>query len=255
MKKLEYFGFALFLIFSFYITDRIMIYIDSKSPLMEAIVNASDEYNVKPVNAIINGETIIPGISGKEINKHKSLVKMEEFGFFNENNLIFDLVNPKVSVNNNKDKIIVKGNVQKRSVSLILEENKELENYLDNNNINYSILANLNSDLSIKREYINSEKSDKNFSDLNALLNKKDLNRKICLLNYSNKDYCLKEEYFIVKESLNSKMNIIDLINNINSGDIILISNGTSLETLRLILSEIKKLDLKIVYLSELINE
>ena len=232
-----------------------MIYIDSKSPLMEAIVNASDEYNTKPVNAVINGGTIIPGISGKEINKHKSLVKMEEYGSFNENSLIFDLINPEVSVNNNKDKIIIKGNVQKRSVSLVLEENKELENYLGRNNINYNYLANLNSDLSIKREYINAEKNDKDFSDLNALLNKKDLNKKICLLNYSNKDYCLKDGYYIVKESLNSKMNIIDLINSINSGDIILIGKEASIDTLKLILGEIKKLDLNIVYLSILINE
>jgi len=254
MKKVEYLLFSLILVFSFYFTDQIMKYIDSKNPLMEQIVLNQDNYNIKAVNAIIDGNTIIPGIKGREVDLHKSLVKMEEYGSFNDNYLIYNLITPDVSLTNNKEKIIIKGNSLKRAVSLVLEENKELEDFLNDNNIKYDILANINTDLSIKREYINGQEDKDKFSDLNTILNKKSLNNKICFLNYSNLNYCQKLGYIIITNSLNSK-NKYEIIGKINSGDIVLINHNTSLEVLKLIISEIKKLDLKIVYLSDLIAE
>jgi len=255
LKKIKYTLFGLFLVLSFYLTDRVMIYIDNNNPIMKVIEEKEVDYNIKPVNAIIKDNTIIPGVNGKEVNKHKSLIKMEEFGAFNDIYLIYNTIKPDISLDKNKDKIIIKGNAQKRSISLILEENEILENYLNEKNIYYNIITNLNTNLSIKREYINGESDEKKFSDLNSLLNKNSLNKKICLINYSNYNSCLKKEYYLISNSLDSKDNYLDLIKKIDSGDIILIRNETSLDTLKLILSEIKKLDLSIVYLSDLISE
>ena len=254
MNKIKYFLFAFFLVFSFYFTDQVLLYIDNKSPLMQVINSVEDNYNIKAVNAVIKDNTIIPGIKGKTINKHKSLLKMQEFGTFNELYLIYDYINPDISINNNKDKIIIKGNEIKREVSLVLEENEELEKYLEIANINYSLLCNLNTNLLIEREYINAENNYQKFSDLNAILNKKSLNNNLCFLNYSNLAYCQNHGYFLVSPTLNTN-NKAELLRKINSGDIILINKNTSLETLKLVLNEINKLDLKIVYLSKLISE
>ena len=232
-----------------------MVFIDNNSPLMKEIVSLKDKYKVEAVNAIVKDNTIIPGVNGREINKRKSLIKMEENGSFNENLLIYDIINPVVSINNNIDKIIIKGNPLKRGVSLILEKNEELEDYLSDNNIKYDILAKLDTNLDDKtREYINSESLIEKYSDLNALLNKKKINNKICFLNYSNLNYCQKNKYYLVTYSLNS-FDKYSLISNIDRGDIILINSYTSIDTLKLVLSEIKKMDLDILYLSDLIKE
>ena len=254
MNKIKYCLFAFFLVFSFYFTDQILLYIDNQSPLMQTINNVEDYYNVKAVDAIIKDNTIIPGIKGKSINKHKSLLKMEEFGSFNELYLVYDYIAPDISIINNKDKIIIKGNDRKREVALILEENKELENYLKNTNINYNILCYINTNLKEEREYINAENNYQEFSDLNTILNKKSLNKNICFLDYSNLAYCQNHSYYLVSHTLSTN-NKTEALHKLNSGDIILINKNTSLETLKLVLNEIQKLDLKIVYLSKLISE
>lgn len=254
MNKLKYFSFAIILVISFYITDQIMIYIDNQSPLMKTILNVENNYNIKPVNAIIKDNTIIPGINGKEVNKHKSLLKMEEYGSFNDNFIVYNMVEPEISLKNNKDKIIIKGNPSKREIALILEENPLLEEFLNKNNIKYNLLTKLNSNLSIEREYINAEEDEKKFSDLDSILNKNSLNKNLCFLNYSNIKYCQKKGYFLIHNSLDTN-NKQELLKQLNSGDIVLITKSTSLETLKLILNEIKKLDLNIVYLSRLISE
>ena len=253
MKK--YLIFTILLISSFYFTDKLVLFLENKNPLMEEIVNSEKLFNTKPVNALIEDNTIIPGISGKEINKHKSLVKMEEYNIFNETYLVYNDIKPEISIDNNKDKIIIKGNTTNRNITLILEDNPKLEDYLNNLNINYNIITKLNTNLKINREYLNGEIDEKNFSDLESLLNKNKINKKICLLNYSNYNSCLKKKYYIVKESLNSNIGIINIINNLNSGDIILLNKQTKLDDLKLILQEINRLDLNIVYLSEMIKE
>ena len=232
-----------------------MLYIDNKNPIMKSIISIEEDYNIEPVNAIIKENTIIPGINGKEINKHKSLIKMEEFGTFNDIYLVYDVIKPNISLEDNKDKIIIKGNSQKRNISLILEENETNENYLIENNINYNLISNLNTNLTIKREYLNGENNEKKFSDLNTLLNKNNLNKKICIIDYSNYNSCLKNKYYIVSPSLILNNNYLEIINKIDSGDILLIRKQASLESLKLVLNEIKRQDLSIIYLSKLIEE
>ena len=92
MNKIKYFVTIVLVVFSFYLTDRVMIYIDSKNPIMKSILDKKDDYYVKAVNAVIKDDTIIPGINGKEVNEYKSFVKMEEFGSFNELYLKYNLI-------------------------------------------------------------------------------------------------------------------------------------------------------------------
>lgn len=255
MKKIKYPLTILVIVLSFYFTDKLMIMLDNKKPLMQTIIKEEQKYNIKPVNAEIKNNTIIPGINGKKVNRHKSLIKMEDFSNFNELYLEYDQIKPDISLNNNKDKVIIKGNKLKNKVAIIIEENTLNEKYLNDNNIKYSFITKLNSNLTIKREYINGEKDKDNFSNLNSLLNKNNINSKICLINYSNIEYCKNKKFYIVNTSLNLNGDIISSLNKLSSGDLILISKNTSLNNLKLLINEINKQDLQIDYLSNVINE
>lgn len=243
------------IISSFYLTDKALIFIDNKKPIMQEIIKEEDNYNTLPVNAEIKDNTIIPGINGKKVNRKKSLIKMEEFKAFNDIYLKYDIIKPEISLENNKDKIIIKGNTQKNSISLLVEENAIIENYLNTQKIKYTLLSKITTNLSTNREYINAEKDEDTFKDLNAILNKKKLNKKICLINYSNIETCLNKKYYIINYNLKLKEPIITTINTLTSGDIILIPKETDLENIKLIINEAYQLDLNIDYVSNLISE
>ncbi len=255
MKYFKYSILMLLVVFSFYFTEKIMIYMENKNPLMKEINKKEMLYKIKPVNAVIKDNTIIPGINGKEVDKRKSLLKMEEFGSFNETFLKYKTNKPEVSLDDYKDKVIIKGNPTKRMISFILEEHANIENYLIKNKIKYNYIAKINTNLTKNREYINGENTIEKASDLNSLLNKNKVNSKICLINYSNIKYCKEKEYYLIEPMIKTNNNINFILNDIYSGSMILIKKNTSLENIKLILSEIKKQDLNIVYVSELISE
>lgn len=254
MKKTKYIFLLTLSALTFYITDKVLIFIDNQKPLMKEIKLNASKYETKPVNSIIKDNTIIPGLSGKEVNYKKSLIKMEDFNTFNENFLEYNTVMPEISLENNKDKIIIKGNSKKRKVSLILEEDTEKEEYLENSKINYDIISTLNTDFSKEREYLNGYSNNEDFDSLETILKKNKLNTGICLTSHNNYDYCIKKQKYIVLLSKeNNRVN--DIINEITSGSIIYIPKTMKLSNFKLIISEIQRQDLKIVYLSSLISE
>lgn len=253
--KIKYVVSIIIVVLSFFITEEVLTFLDSKNPIMQNIKEVADDYEVSFVNAIVNDNTIIPGINGKEVNIPKSFHKMDNFGAFNDYYFVYNEVSPEISLENNKDKIIIKGNPKKRCVSFIIDKNIDVENYLVNNNIKYDKLIYYNDSYQKDKEYINAESNKDNFFYLNILLKKRKINSNICLINYSNYESCINNKNYIVNYSLMATNNIINTINNINSGDIIFISDNLSVDNIKLLLNEIKKIDLKIVYLSNLISE
>ena len=83
MKKTKYILLLTLSALSFYITDKVLIFIDEQKPLMKEIKLNASKYEAVPVNSVIENNTIIPGLNGKEIDYKKSLVKMENFNAFN----------------------------------------------------------------------------------------------------------------------------------------------------------------------------
>ena len=253
--KIKYVLAGILIVLSFYITDKSMIYIRSKNPIMQEIISKQDDYKVEAVNAIINDNTIIPGINGKEVDVNKTFNKMDDLGYFNDLYIIYSYSAPNLSLNDNKDKIIIKGNEQKNMVALIIDHNTEVSNYLDSVNIKYTNIVYLEDKINKEQIYINGESENKSFSNLNSILNNKKVNSKICLVNYSNLELCKKNKYYLVNYSINMNDNIFDNLNNISSGDIVLVSSNTTLTQLKLLINEITRLDLKIDYLNNLISE
>lgn len=129
----------LLMIFSFYYTEKVAIYVQNNTPLKKEIISYKENNVVKYVNAEIIGDYIVPGINGLSVNVNKSYNKMKAYNVFNENYLVYDQVKPQISVLSFKDKIIHKGNVQKNGVSILTKENNNA-NYFDKNNITYDFI-------------------------------------------------------------------------------------------------------------------
>lgn len=256
MKKIfKLFGIGAIMLFSFYYTEKIALYAQSQSPIMQEINKAKDALYVSSINAKILDDYIIPGINGLEVNVNSSFSNMKSFETFNSYYLVFDQVKPEISLNNNKNKIVKKGNKLKRSISFILEEKNDIYNYLKANNIKANILTNLDSyDKTESFEIINNDIN--KFEKLETLLNKAELNSNICFVNNFIKNYCIKKGYYLVENNkeLNGS-NIASVKGSIESGDIILIKSSTKLEDFKLLVNQINYQDLNIVYLSELITE
>lgn len=134
-------GFLILLlsVFSFYYTNKSIELVREQDPIMKTIRSTSDKYNVQAVNAEIKDNTIIPGISGKEINYVESYTKMKQYGMYNEIMTILKDVEPTISVDDYYDKYIISGNKIKRSVALVfkIEQTtpKEIINILNKNKI------------------------------------------------------------------------------------------------------------------------
>ena len=158
--KIKYILAGILIVLSFYITDKSMIYIRSKNPIMQEIISKQDDYKVEAVNAIINDNTIIPGINGKEVDVNKTFNKMDDLGYFNDLYIIYSYSAPNLSLNDNKDKIIIKGNEQKNMVALIIDHNPEVSNYLDSVNIKYTNIVYLEDKIKLEIDLGNIKKCD-----------------------------------------------------------------------------------------------
>lgn len=254
MKFYKIIGIISIVVFSFYLTDFATELAINSNPLMQTIKDSSDNYQVSSVNATIKDNTIIPGIKGKKVNTMESFLNMKDFGSFNINYLVYDSVVPSITLEKNKDKVIISGNKKIRQISLLVKDNNEIKEYLNKNNINYSYLINYLNEFD--KENINIESNKNKFLDLDTLLRKKDINKKICILDYSNIEICKNKKYYIVKPSIILKnSNVVSSINMVEKGSIILIDNNLSLDNFKIFLKSIKSKDLKIVYLSEIIKE
>jgi len=255
LRQFKTIGIISLIIFSFFLTDFVTDIALNNNSLMKSIKKYSDEYEVNSVSAIIDDNTIIPGIKGKKVDATESYLNMKDFGEFNKNYLIYKTVKPEISLEEHKEKVIISGNKSNRNIRLLINDNEDIINYCNENNIKYTKLVNMKDELTNKN-YINIESDKEKFNDLNTLLNKKNLNNNICLINYSNIKECIDNKYYLVKYSLEiNNNNINSTLSNIDSGEIIYINNYLSKENFIILINYIKSKDLKIMYLNELIQE
>lgn len=105
--------------FSFYYTEQVAKFVRRKDPIYQEILKVAESYQVSPVNATIDDETVIPGNYGKQINIESSYANMKRLGKYNESLLVYQNVVPEISLNKQYDKYIVSGNKERSIVSLI----------------------------------------------------------------------------------------------------------------------------------------
>lgn len=268
-------GLLVLFFFSFFYTEKVINVITEQDEIMIKIKENEEKNNIPSTNAIINKNTITPGLSGKEINIDKSYKEMKKLGTYNENMLVYTKVLPEVSINNNKNKYIRNGNKNFTEVSLIFKINKntdlqKLLTLLYKNNtkanffISYEYLEKHINEIEKKKniEYYNYGKNgtynDEIILVANNIISKKSNPANICLTE-TNTNNTLKicsenEQFTIYPEIINGTLNSIK--SKISNGSIISFEvTNTTLNELPLIINYINNKGYTISLLSELINE
>lgn len=239
-------------ILSFYYTEQIALYVKSKNPIMQEIESNKQDLYVDSTNSILIDELyIIPGINGKEVNVNSSFNTMKKLNIYNESQIVYNQIEPRISLKDNKERIIIRGNSKKRKVSLIFEKESKLTEYLIKNKFKINILIN-KEQYSTKYEMINYSTNKTTYNNIDSYLTKNNLNKNLCYI--TNKSLC-NDKYIFQESLIINHSNISTNLNKITNGEIILIKDTLTLNELELLINKIKSQDLSIVPLSELISE
>ncbi len=255
-KYIKYLGLLILCLASFYYTEKVALYVKSKNPLMQTLKDIKETNYVSSINStIIDDLYIIPGLNGQEINLDKSFTNLHKHNIYDESNLVWNEIKPSISIEDNKDKIIIRGNKEKNSVSLIFENITKLSEYLIQNNYKVNLLIN-EEPKNNKYELINNSNTKTTYQAIEKYLNKNDNNNNLCYIKDETNipDYC-QDKYLFKSSMIISHTTISTLNNKISSGEIILIKDSLTLSELNVLLNQIKYKNLSIVPLSELISE
>ena len=109
----------IFTLISMYYTNICMEVLKEKDPIMQEIKSNMSKYEESANDANIIGKVIVPGHSGRRVNKNKSYSKMKKYGNYNETLTVMEEVKPELSVSNIFDKYIEKGNSNNKNVSFV----------------------------------------------------------------------------------------------------------------------------------------
>jgi len=266
MKLIKVIGLISLVCFTFFYTEKIMDVSMMQDDIMIEIMDNKELLDTKPINAIIQNDTIIPGRTGKEIDADKSYKEMKKIGFYEESLIIFKDVYPEVSIYNNYNKYIISGNGYEKKVALI---------YIVNNERNFkTIISNLNTKITFfvdttflinniniidnNYEFYNYGNNGKYTKDNliignNIINNKANNNAMFCLFTEKNIDglnACSNSKLLSIMPSINGSYS--DIKNKLKNGSIILINNTGELNN---IVRYINSKGYQIVGLSEVIKE
>ena len=118
MKKFfECIGMITLVCVSFFFTEKTARVVKETDEIMVEIKKAAETHINKSEDAIIKGDTIIPGIYGGIVDEGKSYEKMKRVGSYQENLLVYKKIAPSISIEKNFDKYIISGNPQKNMVT------------------------------------------------------------------------------------------------------------------------------------------
>ena len=264
--------------FSFFYTDKVLNVIREEDKVMIELTSVIDVYKEDAVDAKVVGNTIIPGIKGRIINVDKSYNKMKQMGIFNKNLIIYDEVEPSISISNNKDKFIISANSNKKMVSIlfILDNDKRLDtiNKILNSKgvsanyfVDYNYLVNNSTKIKeIKTHEFysygdNGEYRPDNLLFSNNLISRiKDNDAIYCLsldMNIDTLKMCSNNNlYTIIPSIIGGNRPYTNVKTNLTSGSIILLElNNETINELSIIIDYIKGKGLSISPLSKLLSE
>ena len=274
MKKLfKIFGIITFLCFSFFYTDRVMNVISDKDPLKQEIINLSNNYKLSSNEAVVSGDTIIPGSNGREVNIDKSYKKMRTGNVFNDKLLVFNVIYPEYKLKDNMDKYIINGNINKKEVSIVFIINNDnnidkIISILDNKKVVSNLFIEYNylfNNINKIKKYNNHNiysYSDKYTYDTliigNNIITRTMNNKPIyCLSKTKNKDninVCSYSNMYTIIPSVNGGYN--DIKSNLSNGNIILLDTSINIvNELNLIINFINSKGYDIVGLDKLLSE
>ena len=253
-KYLKYIGFIGICLFSFYYTEKIAIFVRNKNPIIQSLNEVSEDLYVNAEDCkLVSDIYIIPGLNGKEVNVNGSYNNMKDYNEFIEDKIIYNQVKPDNSLDSNKERIIIRGNKLKNSVSIIFYDINDLTRYMNQMKYKVNVLIK-NEKYDLNYELINSSKDEKTYKNIDSYLSKNKINKQLCLVNDEIPSTC-KDKYLFKPSLTINHSNFSTNINNIRSGEIILVENSLTLAELNILVNKIKSQGLNIVPLSNLISE
>ncbi len=255
---------------SFMYTEKAMIVVREQDPLMIELMEKKESHSIPAINAYIDGNDIIPGYEGIEVDVELSYEKMKKYGLYNENMLIFKNVSPEQSINKIYNKYIVAGNKSKNMVSLVFNISKnddirKIKEILRKNNVVATFFFDKeyiekNKEIIDELVYLGNEVGHKNYSNdeemiySNRLLDKK---QSYCYLEKYNEDMiklCNNYSMHAVKPTIVNDS--ISLKKNLSSGSIIGMKASKQINNeLDHIIIYIKQKGLTLATLSDHLNE
>ena len=281
MKKfLEAFLVIALVLFSFYYTEKAIVLLESNDPIMKEIKDKGSNLEEDALNAIIDGDYLIPGYNGLVINLEESFTKMKGYGSYNEALLVFEEVEPNISIDDYYDKYISSGNGMSTSVALVFAV--DTSSYSDN-------VLNILKDMEVVGTFF----IDGKFTDSNAsfvtdsvvngnevevlsydkaydeLLFKASIDKiktltsttpKYCYATYDNEEVlnlCSKLSMHTIIPTLKLDSNIyINAKGNLRSGSIISVKlTESNVSELKVLINYIKQRGFTLVTLDTLLNE
>lgn len=280
MKKFfEYLGLLTLTCFSFFYTEQTASVVKELDDIMVNIKKEADNYLVEAQPAVINDNTIIPGISGKRVNVNASYQKMRKIGNFNTEYFVYDHIKPKEVLEENLDKYIISGNETRKQVSLIFlvdsysNVNKVLDvinkyefktnffvdgKWFEENND--KVLELIKSGHNIGNLSYNLDYQDSSFVWMDTII-KKVAGQKVsfCYKTERQEDLekCVLQKNYTISPVVEISSNPFNTAKvNIKNGSIIAFKiNNNLIKELDLIIKYIKSRDLDIVNLSTLLSE
>lgn len=277
-KTFQIIGLISLTCFSFFVTEKTATVVNDMDEIMIEIKEKKDEYKSRAIDAIVEENTIIPGVSAKEVNVNKSYKNMKNNGYFSDKLFVYEYTNPKISLKDNIDKYIIKGNPNKRMISLIFtiekdEDITDILNIINNYNVKVSFFVNYNwfsnnNELAgqlIKQGHMVSplmeDYSDSNFEWMDMVLKK--INKQsvgFCYNineNQKNLDECiLKNNYTIKPIVISENTPLVDIKEKLESGVLLSLKvNSQVKKELSTIIIHIKSKGYKLVNLEENILE
>lgn len=113
--------------FSFFYTEKTVSVVKEHDSIMIEIKQNLEKYKKEAIDAEIIDNTIIPGISGEEIDIERSYSKMKRYGKYNESLLVKKKTKPNISIEDNYDKFVIGGNSKNNKVSFLFLATKDID--------------------------------------------------------------------------------------------------------------------------------
>lgn len=279
MKKIfQVIGLISLTCFSFFMTEKTTTVVNNMDDIMISIKENADKYKNEYIDAVINDDTIIPGVKGKIVNINKSYKNMKINGYYSDKLYVYDYEKPKISLEDNIDKYIIKGNPSKRMISLvfIVGANDNIDsilNIINNYNVKSTFFVDptfFTNNIELIENMINmghnigiytNNYNDYNFEWLDVIIKKVNKQKYGFCYNINNNidnlNICkLKNNYTIKPIVISEKTPLVDIKNNLESGNILSLKINSELKKeLSTIIIYIKSKGLTITNLEENILE
>lgn len=265
-KTFEYFIITFLFIISLIYTNSINNIVKNKDPIMIKIREVSENIKSESVDAIIENDEMVTGISGCDIDINKSYENMKKLNNYSYKMLKYRDLIPSISSINVYDKYITGGNNYNRNVSIVIYLKDSLEKLNNVNNIKLNIFLDgmllrdskldISNNIKIYNGGIDGFYDDVNIEWINDVI-KDEYNESLYCLNVlknnENLMSCAKNKMYTISPKLNAK-DIYNLKKNIKNGSIIFFDEN-SINKIEIVSSYILNKGYNIVFLDELLNE